>query len=98
MKKTEHLLSVTEVKNILKQESKETLIDLFIDSYKTIPQLKEYITIKYANQDAVDQVFETYKNKIRDVFFPKSMRAQFKIGEAKKLLMILKNCVQMKNF
>ena len=84
MKKTEHLLSVTEVKNIFKQESKEALMNLLIDSYKTIPQLKEYITIKYANQDAIDLVFETYKNKIHDVFFPKSMRAQFKIGEAKK--------------
>ncbi|MBC2579150.1 DUF6155 family protein [Clostridium sp. DJ247] len=84
MKKNEYLLSVTEVKKILKQESRETLIDLLIDSYKTIPQVKEYITVRYANQDTIEQIFEVYKNKIHDVFFPKNMRAQLKIGEARK--------------
>lgn len=84
MKKSELLLSVKEVKQILKQQSREELMELFIDSYKTIPQLKEYITVKYADQDTIQQVFEVYKNKIYDVFFPKSMRAQFKIGDARK--------------
>lgn len=42
MKKKEYILSVNEIKNILKNESKEELIKLVIDSYKAIPQLKEY--------------------------------------------------------
>lgn len=84
MKKNEYLLSVTEVKNILKQQSRETLIELLVESYKTIPQLKEYITVKYSNKDTTQQIFEVYKNKVHDVFFPKSMKAQFKIGQARK--------------
>lgn len=59
-------------------------MELLIESYKTIPQLKEYITIKYSNKGTVQQIFEVYKNKIHDVFFPKSMKAQFKIGQARK--------------
>lgn len=86
MKKNEYLLSVTEVKNILKQQSTEELIELIIDSYKTIPQLKEYITVKYSNEDTIEQIFKVYKDKVHDVFFPKSMKTQFKIGDAKKVV------------
>jgi hypothetical protein len=86
MKKNEYLLSVTELKNILKKQSREEIIELLLDSYKVSPQVKEYITVKYGDKDTIEQIFETYKNKIKDVFFPKSMRAQFKIGEARKVI------------
>lgn len=86
MKKNEYLLSVTELKNILKKQSREEIIELLMDSYKVSEEVKEYITVKYGDQDTIEQVFETYKNKIRDVFFPKSMSAQFKIVEAKKIV------------
>jgi hypothetical protein len=33
MKNSEHLLSVTEVKNILKEKSREELLELLIESY-----------------------------------------------------------------
>lgn len=75
MKNKEYLLSVSEMKNILKNQSKEELIKLVIDSCKAIPQLKEYITIRYAEQDEIEQIAEAYKNKIYNVFFPKSMSA-----------------------
>lgn len=86
LKNKEYLLSVSEMKNILKNQSKEELIKLVIDSYKAIPQLKEYITVKYANQDAIEQIAEVYKDKIYNVFFPKNMSAQFKISNAKKAI------------
>ncbi|HEY8889670.1 MAG TPA: DUF6155 family protein [Clostridium sp.] len=84
MKKDEHLLSITEVKNILKEKSREELLELMIESYKKIPLLKEYIIVKYGSQDNIEKILETYKNKIYDVFFPKNMKTQFKIGDAKK--------------
>jgi len=86
MKKNDYQLSVTELKNILKKQSREEIIELLLDSYKVSEQVKEYITVKYGDADTLEQVFETYKNKIKDVFFPKSMSAQFKIGEAKKIV------------
>ncbi len=86
MKKDEHLLSVSEFKSIIKQQSRESLIDLLLDCYKINSQVKEYISAKYAGQDTMEQIFETYKNKVHDVFFPRSMNAQFKIGEARKVV------------
>ena len=73
MKKNEHVLSVTALKNILKQQSRETLMKLLLDSYKAIPQVKEYITLKYANQDTIEQIFEVYKEKVYDVVFTGNM-------------------------
>lgn len=86
LKKSDYQLSTTEVKNILKNQSKEELVKLIIDSYKVIPQLKEYITARYADKDTIEQIAEVYKNKIYNVFFPKSMRTQFKISNAKKVI------------
>ena len=84
MKNGEHLLSVTEVKKILKEKSREELLELLIESYKTIPLLKEYISAKYGSEDNIEKIFKAYKNKIYNVFFPKNMKAQFKISDAKK--------------
>jgi len=86
MKNNDYLLSLTELKNILKKQSREEIIELFLDSYKASIQIKEYITVKYGEHDKIERILETYKNKIQDVFFPNSMRKQFKIGEAKKIV------------
>lgn len=41
IKKDEHLLSVSEVKNMLKEKSRDELLELLLESYKTIPLLTE---------------------------------------------------------
>lgn len=98
MKEKVHLLSVTEVKSIFKDQTKEALLELLVESYKAVPELKEFITMKYANENTMEQILEKYKNKVYDVFFPKSMRAQFKIGEAKKAVNdFTKMCSDEKN-
>lgn len=84
MKKDEHLLSVSEVKNILKEKSRDELLELLIESYKTIPLLKEHINVKYGSRDNIVKILEAYKDKIYNVFFPKDMKTQFKISDAKK--------------
>ena len=86
MKKGENLLSITEVKNILKEKSREELLELLIESYKTIPLLKEYISVKYGSQDSIKKIHGAYKNEIYNVFFPNNMKTQFKISDAKKVI------------
>lgn len=98
MKEKEYLLSVTEVKNTLNTQSREVLIKLLLDSYKTIPQVKEYISVKYTDKDTIEWIFEDYKDKIYNVFFPKNMGAQFKISEAKKAINDFKNICSDEKF
>lgn len=77
-------MSVTEIKKIFKEKSKEELIGLLVECYKNNPLIKEYITAKFGSKDNLNSIFEEYKKKVYDVFFPKSMRSEFKISEAKK--------------
>lgn len=34
-----------------------------MDSYKAIPQVKEYMTVKYARKDTIEPIFESYKKE-----------------------------------
>lgn len=82
--KKENLLSVTEVKKIFKEKSKDELTELLVECYKNNPLVKEYITAKFGSKDNLNNIFEEYKKKIYDVFFPKNMRFDLKISNAKK--------------
>lgn len=84
MKNDEHLLNTTEIKNLLKKQSNEMLINLLIECTKLDPKIREYISLRFSGQDAAEKILETYKQKVMDVFFPKSMKAEFKIGNARK--------------
>jgi len=86
MKKDEHLLNVTELKNILKKQTKENLTELLVDCYKLNSSVREFISLKYVGQETMKYIFETYKNKIFDVFFPRNKKAGFKIGDARNLV------------
>ena len=84
--KKEDLLSVGKAKKIIKEKSKEELIDLLVECYKNNQFVKEYITAKYGEKENLTSIFEEYKKKIEDVFFPKNIRTQFKISNAKKAI------------
>lgn len=70
IKNKDYLLSMTELKKILKQQTKEDLVSLLAECYKNNDKIKELISAKYAGNDAVKQILEDYKIKIQNVFFP----------------------------
>lgn len=86
MKNTDYLLSVTELKNVLKQMTKEDLVSLLTECYKSNDKIKEFISARYAGENTIKQLFEVYKEKIHDVFFPERMKAAFKLSDAKKAI------------
>lgn len=86
MKNKDYLLSVNELKNILKQQTKEELISLLTECYKSNDKIKEFISARYAGKETVEQLFKVYKEKIHDVFFPERMKATFKLSDAKKAI------------
>lgn len=86
MKNKDYLLSVTELKKVLKQQTKEELISLLTECYKSNDKIKEFISARYAGKDTVKQLYEVYRRKIHDVFFPERMKATLKLSEAKKAI------------
>ena len=85
MKNKEYLLSVTELKKILKQQTKEDLIGLLTECYKSNDKIKEFISARYAGKDIVKQLYEVYREKIHNSFFP-SRGDALKLSEAKKAI------------
>jgi len=86
MKNKDYLLSMTELKNILKQQTKEDLVNLLAECYKNNDKIKELISAKYAGNDAVKQIFEDYKIKIQNVFFPDRLSGRLMLSEARKAI------------
>ena len=86
VKNKDYLLSINELKNILKQQTKEELVSLLTECYKSNDKMKELVSAKYAGVETVIQLFEVYKKKIHDVFFPERMKETFKLSDAKKVI------------
>lgn len=86
MKNKDYLLNITELKNVLKQQSKEDLVNLLTECYKNNDKIKELISAKYAGNDTVMQIFEDYKTKIQSVFFPDRLSGRLMLSETKKAI------------
>lgn len=86
MKNKDYLLNITELKNILKQQTKEDLVGLLAECYKNNDMIKELISAKYAGNDAVKQIFEDCKIKIQNVFFPDRLSGRLMLSEAWKAI------------
>jgi len=86
IKKKNCYLGIAELKSILKQYNKDDLMQLFIECYKANPQLKEYITAKFADEDTVEQILEIYKRKIRFSLFSSIPSGQLDLRVSKKVI------------
>ena len=86
MKNKDYFLKITELKNILRQQTKEDLVSLLTQCYKSNDMVKELITAKYGGNNAVKQIFEDYKIKIQNVFFPDRLSGKLMLSEARKAI------------
>lgn len=86
MKNKDYLLSITELKDVLKQQTKEDLINLLAECYKNNNMIKEFISAKYAGADAINQIFEINKIRIANVFFPDRLSGKLMLSEARKAI------------
>jgi hypothetical protein len=62
-------LKLTDLKNILKEKSKEELITEITELVKIFPVVKEYYAVK-VNPASKTETFEKYKRIIQNEFFP----------------------------
>lgn len=85
MKSKDYLLSITELKKILKQQTNAELIGLLTECYKSNDKIKELISARYTGESTVKQLLEVYKEKIQNSFFPVRGDA-LKLSDAKKAI------------
>lgn len=86
MKNKDHLLNINELMNILKHQTKEDLVSMLIECYKNNDMIKELISVKYAGNNAIKQIFEDCKIKIQNTFFPDRLSGRLMLSEARKAI------------
>lgn len=85
LKNKDYLLTVTELKKVLNQNTKEELISLLSECYKSNDTVKEFISARYAGENTINKICELYKEKIYNSFFP-TRGYSFKLSEARKAI------------
>lgn len=96
--KNDHILSITEMKKILRKQNNEELIALLVECTKIDPKIKEFISIKFSEKNTIETVLEEYKEKVFNVFFPKNFSTHFKIGNARKIVNDFKKLCKEKKY
>jgi len=79
-------ITIRELKKILKESTKDELLLLIIDILKVCPQAKDFLIIKFSNQDNIKKVFEDYKETILNIFYPDDEYGELNLQQAKKTI------------
>lgn len=80
------LWTIPQLKKHLKTMDEKQLQEMIVDLYKQSKEAKQLINSTCREADYEKRIAEEYKEKIYRAFFPKSMRAEFSLPKAKKLL------------
>jgi len=82
----EKLITNTQIKKSLQDFSREELITLITDMAQACPQAKEFLTVKLASHENINEILEKYKQKVEYEFFPKRGFGRLNLREAKKAI------------
>ncbi len=76
-------MTMTELKKKLKGMEQAELIELISSLYKADGMVKEILNSRFAGEGYQAEVLEAYKKKLKNEFFPKSMRKMPSLKAAK---------------
>jgi hypothetical protein len=79
-------IKVTELKKALREFEQKELINLLTELYKLNGDVKEYLSIKFSGEEAIDELYMKTKKKITDEFFPDKGFGKMRLAEAKKAI------------
>ncbi|QQK78817.1 hypothetical protein HUG20_02120 [Salicibibacter cibi] len=79
-------LKVTELKKQLKTLDNKELISIISEIYKISPDAKKYLSVKFAGEDGVNDLYQEAKAKIKDEFFPDKGFGKLRLREAKNAI------------
>ena len=82
----ESLITISQLKKLLKDISPADLISLITDIAQACPQAKALLSIKFADENAINEILENYKEKVEYEFFPPKGLGRLNLREAKKAI------------
>lgn len=70
----------------LKQLSHDQLVELVKDCYGTSNDMKEFLAVKILGNEAVESLFQEYRKKVEQEFFPERGIGKLRLQQAKKAI------------
>ncbi|MEG2017303.1 MAG: hypothetical protein RR844_07255 [Clostridium sp.] len=65
------------MRGILKDKTSDEIVDIFMECYKNVPEMKEYLSVKYAKEDSIDEIIRDCKERIYDMVICKKCGEEF---------------------
>ena len=82
----EKLITNSQLKKLLQDLDRDEYIYLITEIVQACPQAREFLTMKFADNENINEVLEKYKQKVADEFFPKRGYGGLNLREAKKAI------------
>ena len=82
----EKLITNAQLKKLLNDLKKDEYIYLITEIAQTCPQAREFLTVKFADNDNINEILEKYKQKVAHEFFPQRGYGRLNLREAKKAI------------
>ena len=77
-------IKVTDLKKQLKNYEQKELIELVVEIFKANNEVQNYLTSKFLGDEAIEVLFNQYRKKIKNEFFPDKGFGKLRLAEAKK--------------
>ena len=82
----EKLITNAQIKKLLNDLERDEYIYLITEIAQACPQAREFLTVKFADNENINEILEKYKEKIEYEFFPKRGYGRLNLREAKKAI------------
>jgi len=79
-------ISITELKKQLKQLQPEDLMKLLVETYKMSDKVKNLINARIKGDTGVDELLNSYKEKIKNEFLPEKGFGRLRVSIVQKLI------------
>jgi hypothetical protein len=80
------ILKLNELKKELKEFDQKELIQLISELYKLNKDVQHYLSNKFLGEEAIIDLYEKTKKKIKDEFFPERGFGKMRLAEAKSAI------------
>lgn len=82
----EKLITNAQLKKLLRDLERDEYIYLITEIAQSCPQAREFLTVKFACEDNINEILAKYKQKVANEFFPARSYGRLNLREAKKAI------------